>query len=123
MEYGDAGSQYARGVEYEIGSGVPVDKAKALHWFELAAAQGDKYSQAKVNYYYEENRKAEQQSEEIRQKSRESAAREAEGSSVWDRNAASTAKALRDAQSYDNARRNADYRRDNNCSGANCNNR
>ena len=61
LEYGDAGSQYARGVEYEIGSGVPVDYAEALHWFELAAAQGLRDAQSKVNFYYEK-RMAEQRS-------------------------------------------------------------
>lgn len=37
-------------------------------------------------------------------------------------NAQKSAEALRDAQTYDNARRSADARRENNCSGSNCNN-
>lgn len=123
LEYGDADSQFVQGIEYESGfGGVSVDKAKALHWFELAAAQGQRDAQAKVNYYYGENRKAEQLSEEIRQQNRGNAAREERAPSIWEINAQKSAEALRDAQTYDNARRSADARRENNCSGSSCNN-
>ena len=40
--------QYALGVLYNQGQGVPRDAARALHWFELAARQGSTDAQLEL---------------------------------------------------------------------------
>jgi TPR repeat protein len=37
---GNAEAQYYMGYMYQSGTGVPVDKTKALEWYNRAAAQG-----------------------------------------------------------------------------------
>lgn len=37
---GNAEAQYYMGYMYQSGTGVPVDKTKALQWYNRAAAQG-----------------------------------------------------------------------------------
>jgi TPR repeat protein len=39
-EQGDANAQYALGIYYENGLGVPQDRVKAYMWLSLAASQG-----------------------------------------------------------------------------------
>lgn len=38
--HGNAEAQYYMGYMYQSGTGVPVDKTKALEWYNRAAAQG-----------------------------------------------------------------------------------
>lgn len=64
--------------------------------------------------------KAEREKMQAEQDARNNAPRQP---TIWEINAEKSREALRDAQSHDDARRNADYRRDNNCSGSSCNNR
>lgn len=50
---GDAGAQNALGLIYLDGTnGVPQDTAQAMHYFQLAAAQGDAKAQANLGYMY-----------------------------------------------------------------------
>jgi len=46
-EAGDAEDQYALGVMYDYGLGVPEDYGEALRWYRLAADQG--HAEAQVN--------------------------------------------------------------------------
>ncbi len=48
-ESGDAGKQNLLGVAYRLGTGVPIDYAKALYWLRKAAEQGDAEAQRKLN--------------------------------------------------------------------------
>jgi localization factor PodJL len=41
-EKGQAVAQYRLGTLYERGQGVPIDAAKAAHWYEMAANQGNR---------------------------------------------------------------------------------
>jgi TPR repeat protein len=40
-EDGDAASQWALGIQYESGQGVPQNFIKAYVWYSLSAAQGE----------------------------------------------------------------------------------
>ncbi len=49
---GDADAQYALGVMYEDGRGVPQDSAEAVKWYRLAAEQGDAGAQINLGFMY-----------------------------------------------------------------------
>jgi len=49
---GDAAAQFALGVRYEMGSGVPQDDQEAVRWFNKAAEQDDPGAQAALGAYY-----------------------------------------------------------------------
>jgi putative methionine-R-sulfoxide reductase with GAF domain len=49
---GDAAAQFALGVRYEMGSGVPQDDEEAVHWFNKAAEQDDPGAQGMLGAYY-----------------------------------------------------------------------
>ena len=51
-EEGDAKAQYYLGVMYNIGDGVPKDKAKAVEWLTKAAEQGDAAAQLNLGGLY-----------------------------------------------------------------------
>ncbi len=50
---GDADAQYALGVMYEDGRGVPQDSAEAVKWYRLAAEQGDADAQINLGFMYD----------------------------------------------------------------------
>jgi putative methionine-R-sulfoxide reductase with GAF domain len=49
---GDAAAQFALGVRYEMGSGVPQDDQEAVRWFNKAAEQDDPGAQGALGAYY-----------------------------------------------------------------------
>jgi len=49
---GDAAAQFALGVRYEMGSGVPQDDREAVRWFNKAAEQDDPGAQGALAAYY-----------------------------------------------------------------------
>jgi putative methionine-R-sulfoxide reductase with GAF domain len=49
---GDAAAEFALGVRYEMGSGVPQDDQEALRWFSKAAEQDDPAAQGMLGAYY-----------------------------------------------------------------------
>jgi TPR repeat protein len=51
-EQGDARAQYALGVMYVQGFGVPQNDAQAMKWFQRAAAQGDARAQYNLGAMY-----------------------------------------------------------------------
>jgi len=51
-EQGDADAQYALGVMYDEGTGVPVNAAEAVKWYRKAAEQGDIYAQYNLGVMY-----------------------------------------------------------------------
>jgi uncharacterized protein len=51
-EAGDVRAQYALGVIYDTGSGVPVDYTEGFRWFRLAAEGGYAPAQAKMGLMY-----------------------------------------------------------------------
>ncbi len=38
--HGDGEAQYSLALRYDLGEGVPRDRARAIHWYTLAAGQG-----------------------------------------------------------------------------------
>ena len=55
-EEGDAAAQFALGVRYEMGSGVPRDDQEAIRWFNKAAEQDDPGAQGALGAYYSAGR-------------------------------------------------------------------
>jgi TPR repeat protein len=53
-EAGDAEDQYALGVMYDYGIGVPQDEAEAVRWYRLAADQGDAAAQYRLGINYDD---------------------------------------------------------------------
>lgn len=51
-QQGDASAQYNLGVLYNMGQGIPRDKAEALKWFRLAAQQGIAPAQFSLGLMY-----------------------------------------------------------------------
>jgi TPR repeat protein len=51
-EAGDAEDQYALGVMYDYGIGVPQDEAEAVRWYRLAADQGYADAQYFLGFMY-----------------------------------------------------------------------
>ena len=51
-EQGDAIAQYALGVKYENGRGVPEDETEAVRWYRLAADQGLRAAQFNLGLMY-----------------------------------------------------------------------
>jgi localization factor PodJL len=51
-EKGQAVAQYRLGTLYERGQGVAVDPAKASHWYELSAAQGNRKAMHNLAVFY-----------------------------------------------------------------------
>ena len=51
-EQGDAVAQYALGVMYNHGEGVPQDYKTAVKWYRLAAEQGYASAQGNLGYMY-----------------------------------------------------------------------
>ena len=51
-EQGDTAAQFALGLMYENGRGVPQDYAEALSWYGLAAEQGNAVAQAGLASMY-----------------------------------------------------------------------
>ena len=51
-ENGQAVAQYRLGTLYERGQGVAADPAKASHWYELAAAQGNRKAMHNLAVFY-----------------------------------------------------------------------
>jgi len=51
-EQGDAKAQFALGVMYEDGRGVPKDEQQAVFWFRKAAEQGDASAQSSLGFRY-----------------------------------------------------------------------
>jgi uncharacterized protein len=51
-EAGDVRAQYALGVIYDTGSGVPIDYTEGFRWFRLAAEGGYAPAQAKMGLMY-----------------------------------------------------------------------
>lgn len=51
-EQGDAKAQYALGVMYVQGSGVPQNDAQAMKWFQHAADQGDARARYNLGVMY-----------------------------------------------------------------------
>jgi TPR repeat protein len=49
---GEARAQYDLGVMYDRGDGVPQSDAKAMHWYERAAAQGEPRAQYNLGLMY-----------------------------------------------------------------------
>jgi len=49
---GDAAAQFALGVRYEMGSGVPQDDQEAVRWFNKAAEQDEPGAQGALAAYY-----------------------------------------------------------------------
>ena len=50
---GDANAQYMLGLTYDLGQGVPENKAEAVKWYRLAAAQGLADAQLSLGAMYE----------------------------------------------------------------------
>ncbi|HTS59276.1 MAG TPA: GAF domain-containing protein [Terriglobales bacterium] len=55
-DQGDAAAQFALGVRYETGDGVPQDDQEAVHWFNEAAEQDDPGAQGMLGAYYSAGR-------------------------------------------------------------------
>jgi GAF domain/Sel1 repeat/PilZ domain len=55
-DQGDAAAQFALGVRYETGDGVPQDDQEAVHWFNKAAEQDDPGAQGMLGAYYSAGR-------------------------------------------------------------------
>ncbi|HXY09368.1 MAG TPA: GAF domain-containing protein [Terriglobales bacterium] len=51
-DQGDAAAQFALGVRYETGDGVPQDDQEAVHWFNKAAEQDEPGAQGMLGAYY-----------------------------------------------------------------------
>jgi len=51
-DQGDAAAQFALGVRYETGDGVPQDDEEAVRWFNQAAEQDDPGAQGMLGAYY-----------------------------------------------------------------------
>jgi hypothetical protein len=51
-ELGQAVAQYRLGSMYEHGQGVAIDAAKAAHWYELSAVQGNRKAMHNLAVYY-----------------------------------------------------------------------
>ena len=51
-EQGDVEAQWALGVRYEYGRGVPQDAAEAARWYRLAAEQGHNAAQFRLGVRY-----------------------------------------------------------------------
>jgi FOG: TPR repeat, SEL1 subfamily len=51
-ENGNARAQFALGVMYHEGKGMPQDYAKAVRWFRDAANQGNAYAQHNLGVMY-----------------------------------------------------------------------
>lgn len=51
-EAGNADAQYNLGEMYESGDGVPKDSAKAVEWYQKAAAQGNAGAQSLLGVMY-----------------------------------------------------------------------
>ena len=49
---GDAVAQLNLGYAYDVGKGVPQDRAEAVKWYRLAAAQGDERAQFNLGVAY-----------------------------------------------------------------------
>lgn len=49
---GDAQAQLTLGMMYGSGKGAPIDEAKALRWFQIAAKGGDRTAQAVLGNFY-----------------------------------------------------------------------
>lgn len=52
-ERGDAGAQCDLGFCYEVGRGVPIDRAQAAQWYRRAAEQGHGIAACNLGYCYE----------------------------------------------------------------------
>ena len=52
-EKGDAAAQFALGLMYDVGQGVPKDEAEAVKWYRKAADQGDAKAQTLLGLMYE----------------------------------------------------------------------
>jgi TPR repeat protein len=48
-----ANAEVALGIKYESGIGVPQDYAKALHYYQLSAAQGNALGENDLGFMYE----------------------------------------------------------------------
>jgi hypothetical protein len=55
-DQGDAAAQFALGVRYETGDGVPQDDEEAVRWFNRAAEQDDPGAQGMLGAYYSAGR-------------------------------------------------------------------
>ena len=55
-EQGDPFAQFALGVMYYFGKGVPQDSKEAVKWFRKAADQGDADAQIKLGLMYEKGK-------------------------------------------------------------------
>jgi putative methionine-R-sulfoxide reductase with GAF domain len=55
-DQGDPAAQFALGVRYEMGDGVPKDDQEAVHWFNKAAEQDDPGAQGMLGAYYSAGR-------------------------------------------------------------------
>ena len=55
-DQGDAAAQFALGVRYETGDGVPQDDQEAVRWFNEAAEQDDPGAQGMLGAYYSAGR-------------------------------------------------------------------
>ena len=53
-EKGDAAAQFALGLMYDVGQGVPKDEAEAVKWYRKAADQGDADAQNNLGFMYGE---------------------------------------------------------------------
>jgi len=63
-EQNDPRGQYAMGLMYDLGTGVPLDFKEAVKWYKLAAEQGHPDAQNNLATLYEEGEGVERDSKE-----------------------------------------------------------